>query len=276
MAVIECGKNWRGEPCIFSINDKLKENLDVKIKIVTKKDFDYVAVICGLPGVGKSNFSQTLARYCCPWFDQTYIAFTADEFIKITNNCPKFSSVVLDESFASLNAKISMTPDFIKIINHLQMIRQKNLFVFLCLPNFFDLSKGIAIYRASHLFVVYGEVFGERGRFAAFDRESKKKLYVLGQKFINYHAADPNFRGKFIKQKVIDEEVYKDIKLEHLKMIEEELSIKRSRFQAQRNNAIFQLREKGMDIKELARIFGLKDKTVYDVLEERQEFSSFK
>ena len=215
MAIVQA-KNWKGEVVSYHLDNTLKENLDRIKEVVTKSDMDYIFVNSGLPGMGESNFSIEVAAYLDPNFTIDNVCFTADDFIEKTSSCPKFSAIVLDESFASLNNKISLTKDFIRIVHHLQIIRQKCLFIALNLPNFFDLNKGIAIYRAHHLFVCYGD-YGTRGSFAAFDRDRKRELYVKGAKFMNYLASSPNFRGKFVKQKVIDEEEYNKLKIIHLK-----------------------------------------------------------
>jgi len=216
MVLVFSGKDWKGENCNFYLDGYLKNNLDKVKEVVVGKDWDYVAIVAGDPGTGKSNFSQALAKYCCPWFDESYIAFDTDDFVRITNNCPKNSAVVLDESFQGLNSKVTMTSGFNKIINHLQIIRQKNLFIFLCLPNYFDLAKGIAIFRSTHLFVCYSPKYGDRGTFMAFDRERKKSLYVNGGKYMNYKAVKANFIGRFVKQKGIDDEKYLELKSKHL------------------------------------------------------------
>lgn len=215
MPVISAKRN-DGTEITFYMDGYLRKALDVAIQRVKKKNWDYLAIVSGLPGAGKSTLAKTIAKYCCPWFDETYIAFTDDAFIDITTSCPEYSAVVLDESFASLNTKISLTPEFLKIINHIQLIRQRHLFIIFCIPNFFDLTKGIAIFRSSHLFVVY-DTEGDRGHFIAFDRDQKKKLYILGSKFIDYHATEANFHGKFALNKdIIDEKIYEDRKKEHL------------------------------------------------------------
>ncbi|GAG94284.1 unnamed protein product, partial [marine sediment metagenome] len=206
--------------------------------------------------------ARTGARYCCPWFDEAYIAFTDDEFIKITNNCPEFSSVVLDESFVSLNSRITMSAAFIRIINHLQIIRQKHLFIFLCLPNFFDLSKGVAIFRANHLFVTYATTTGDRGRFVAFGKDEKRELYVKGNKFMNYNAVRANYKGRFTRNdNIIPEKLYERLKLNHLmaqqKVVEEKNPKK------QRNEEICVLRfEKKWKLGEIAKLKGLDRATI--------------
>jgi len=265
MVVVTSGKDWKGEDCEFFLEDNLLKNIEPIKKVVTTKDFDYVAIVCGLPGAGKSNFSMNLAKYFCPWFDETYIAFTAEQFIDITNNAPRNSSVILDESFASLNSKTTMTSEFVRIINHLQLIRQKNLFIFLNLPNFFDLAKGIAIYRAHHLFVVYGAEFGDRGSFAAYGREEKKMLYILGQKYMNYLAVNPNFRGRFVKQKAILQETYEKLKANHLKEQENTPTLKHTNTEAQRDRCIAYMKLiLEYKVEKLAEITELSEKTIYN------------
>lgn len=182
-----------------------------------KKKWDYVSIIAGLPGSGKSTLAQMLAKFCCRWFDKSYVAFDADTFIKITTTCPEFSSVILDESFESLYNRLSYSPDFIRIINHLQIIRQRHLHIFICLPNFFDLSKGVAVFRSSHLFVTYGDDEDNRGFYLCFGREEKKKLYVEGHRYMDYDAVRASFHGKFDNYHIIPDAEYEAMKLEHLK-----------------------------------------------------------
>ena len=266
------GKNWKGGDCQFYMDQNLYKNWTNIKEVVSEKDFDYIALVCGLPGVGKSNFAISGCKFFCPWFDETYIASSADEFIEITNRCPRRSAVMLDESFASMNSKVGMTSEFLKIVNHLQIIRQRNLYVFLCLPNFFDLQKGIAIYRSSHLFVAYGEEFGKRGRIAAFDREKKKMLYILGSKFMNYHAVRPNFRAKFFKQTAIDEKVYDELKLKHLRnqVTGKEEKTKKG---IQRNKLISYLRiTLGYDVDTIANMCGLRPTAIYDAIKDQGEW----
>ena len=210
------GLHHSGKPMFLKVDPKLQRTLNDVIKRVKEKNWDYVAIVAGLPGAGKSTMAQTLAKYCDETFDESKIAFSDEDFIRITNEVPEYSSVILDESFQSLNAKISMSSAFLRIINHLQIIRQKHLFVFLCLPNFFDLSKGVAVFRASHLYVAYPNEVGDRGRFLAFDRDAKRELYIRGSKYMNYNAIKANYFGQFWENDVVPEKLYERMKLTHL------------------------------------------------------------
>lgn len=261
---IKIGVKPDGSPKILRLDSLFRPELD-KVKVrVRKKNWDYLALVAGLPGSGKSTFARGLARYFCKWFDVNYVAFSGDDFVEITNTCPEYSSVILDESFASLNSKVTQTEDFIKIINHLQLIRQKHLYIFLCLPNFFDLAKGIAIFRSSHLFVTYADEKGDRGYFLAFDRDNKRKLYVKGSKFMDYNAQKANFYAKFWENEdILDINEYDRRKKEHLNSQNKE-EVEKLHNKQQRNKILWRLySEYDWKVKDLGKLADLDEKSVY-------------
>ena len=268
MVMIKSGLDYKGEPCEFFMEENLVKNAEPVKKVVQTKDFDFVSIVCGIPGVGKSNFSITLAKFFDPDFNIDKICFTADDFISVTNDCPKHSAVILDESFASLNTKVGMSSDFLRIINHLQLIRQKNLFIILCLPNFFDLHKGISLYRSSWLFVVYSEEFGKRGTFTCYDRNAKRILFVKGSKYMDYSCVDPNFRGRFTRQKAIDDVEYERRKREHLEQQGQVDSFKGSKLCAQRDSLMYYMKNNlDIHIDKLVEITGLGRRGIYNALQ---------
>jgi len=274
IAKIKIGEKKDGSPKIMKM-DRLIYNELKKIKhMVHKKNFDYVALVAGLPGSGKSTLSRTLARYFCPWFDESYIAFTGDDFVDITNDCPEYSAVILDESFASLNSKVGMSSDFVKIINHLQLLRQKHLYLFLCLPNFFDLAKGIAIFRSSHLFVTYFNNDGDRGHFLVFDRDNKRKLYVKGNKYMEYNAQKANFHAKFWEnQDILNVDRYEELKMEHLKQQNTD-DIKKLHQKADRNEILWKLKNKfNWKVDDLAKLAGIDKRNVYRALKSYEKWA---
>lgn len=262
-------KNPKGILVPMTLDNQLKEALDIA-KLRVKKDWDYVSVIAGLPGGGKSTFARnTLAKYCCPWFSDKYTAMTDKEFIHITKHCKNNSSVILDESFASMNTKLVFSPEYIRVINHLQIIRQKNLYLFLCLPNFFDLGKNIAIFRTSHLFVTYAQEDGRRGYFLAFGREEKRKLYVKGAKYMDYYAEEPNFKGMFYKNAAVnDEEVYLKKKMDNLQERDRKVKIKGKDYY-KNHELMYNLREKeGWTQEKIGKLFGITKQTVGQMIKD--------
>jgi len=264
IVLVTSGLDRYGQPCEFAIDGYLVQALDLAKHRVIKMNWDYVSIVAGLPGVGKSSFVRGPAKYCDPTFDHTHIAFTADQFITLTNELPEYSSVILDESFESMNSRVTMSKDFQRIVNHLQLIRQKHLFIFLLLPNFFDLSKGIAIFRTSHLFVIYGDDSGGRGMFRVFGRNEKRMLFIKGGKFMNYNAVSSNFRGKFTKgDNIIDVETYESEKMQHLK--EQDKSLKKKPEKSEFKELICKLLEmKAFNVKQLSELTGKATRTIQD------------
>ena len=131
--IVKCGQDYTGEDCTFYLDGFLQENLSEVKEVVTKKDWDYVSMVVGNPGVGKSTFAQSLAKYCCHWFNEKFIAFTADEFVRITNSCPKNSSIIFNGIFSHCSSRINIKLDelelltnpvliFIIIIPHIRII----------------------------------------------------------------------------------------------------------------------------------------------------------
>ncbi|KKK98672.1 hypothetical protein LCGC14_2640400 [marine sediment metagenome] len=146
MVKVTSGLTSTGEPCTFYLDGKAKATFDEAIKR-NKKDWDYVCGVTGYSGVGKSSWVRAPCKYLDPNFTEANIALTAEEFITKTNAAPEYSAIVLDESFEAMSSKVSQSKDFMRILNHLQLIRQKKLFIFLFLPNFFDLQKTVPIFR---------------------------------------------------------------------------------------------------------------------------------
>lgn len=218
------------------IDENLKKNLDNVKDSVYNKKWDYFVVIAGIPRVGKSTFAQQIASYLDPTFNIDRFCFTAREYIEKSSKLTKGQAIILDESFADLNTNLSRSPEFVALINHMQVIGQNNLFHILVLPDFFSLAKNVALFRASHLFVIYAVDYN-RGRFAAFGRENKSKLYEDGKRYTNYQAVEPNFRGRFVSKWLVDEEEYNKRKKKH-QMEQAKTPIKIHRWVKQRNKLI--------------------------------------
>lgn len=197
---------------MLTLDGKLEEGLQRVKHVVTKKDFDYVAIVSGRVGQGKSTFAMQLAKYFDHSFDLEKVCFTAEDFIRVTTSCKPFSSVILDEAFLELNTKVSMSGAFLRIQNHLSIIRKRNLFIFIVLPDFFDLHQSMAINRSENLFYVYGKRYGDRDSFAAFKVKNKRMLYIRGKKYHEYNAWKATIRGTFTKLRTIDERLYEDKK----------------------------------------------------------------
>ena len=194
----------------YLIDPILKEQLKEIKKAVTKKDRDYVMVIDGEEGSGKSVLAQQIAKELDPNFTLDNITFNADQFIKSLKTSKKYSCVVLDEAFNSANSRASLTEVNRSLIGVATEMRQQNLFVIIVIPSFFDLDKYFALWRCRSLLHVYFNKNGGRGQYLLFPKNKKKYLYLLGKKFYDYSKPkSPYPPCSFPDHYTVDEKEYR-------------------------------------------------------------------
>lgn len=198
----------------FYLDGYLKDNLDIAKKIILK-DWDMLFVIDGMEGSGKSVLAQQCAFYLDNTLEISRICFTPDEFRKAILKAERYQAVIYDEAYGGMNSRASMSIINRTLVAMLAQIRQKNLFVFIVQPCFFELDKYVAVWRSRALLHVYtGDQF-ERGFFSFYNSEKKKTLYLMGKKLYQY-LEKPNFRGRFTKDYVVDDKMYREKKLNAL------------------------------------------------------------
>jgi len=198
-------------PQEFYIDGYLKENLD-KAKDTIQKDWDMVFSVDGYEGSGKSVFAQQVAFYCDPTFNIDRIVFTPQAFQRVILNAEKNQAVIYDEAYTGLSSRATMSQINKALVTMLAEIRQKNLFVLIVMPTFFDLDKYVALWRSRVLFHIYTSKDFERGYFAFYNIDRKKDLYVNGKKYYSYAIPSPNFIGRFTNHYTVNEQDYRDRK----------------------------------------------------------------
>lgn len=196
----------------------LKENLD-QAREAVKKDNDMLFIVDGLEGSGKSAFAQQVAGYLDPTLSLDRITFTPDEFVQAVKNAGKYQAVVYDEAMSGLASRSALSEINRRLVGVLAEMRQKNLFVFIVMPCFFELDKYPAIWRSRALFHIYTKHL-KRGFFKFYNTKKKKLLYLKGKKFYEYKVL-PDFHGKFPKGYYVDEQEYRQKKLQVLTAIGE-------------------------------------------------------
>lgn len=198
----------------YPLDGYLKTNLDEAIRVV-KNDWDMIFCVDGYEGSGKSTLAIQMAYYCDPTLTVERITFTPKEFKNAIMNADKYQAVVFDEAFTGLSSREAMSGINKSLIQMIAEIRQKNLFVFVVMPSFFDLDKYIALHRSRALIHVYANRF-QRGFFRFYDIEKKKDLYITGKKFYSYKGVMSNFYGTFSSFLPIDNDAYKKKKHDSL------------------------------------------------------------
>lgn len=220
----------------FYMHKNLKENLDLWVKNAVN-DWDFVLIISGggTVRVGKSVLAQQIAAYWhyaiwkthgidVPFSIEDNIVFHGGDLIRKGNKLGekhKYGCLIFDEAGADLEGVKVMKKTTQAVKDYLRECGQYNMLTILVLPEFFDLPKGIAMSRSDALIdchVAVGENdLWERGKFSYFSRPTKKKLYRIGKKELNYNAVPPDFRGDWDNLHTVDEQEYRTAKKAALK-----------------------------------------------------------
>jgi len=248
----------------FLMWDLLKLQLDILLKNITR-DWDFTIVISGQGEVrvGKSFLASQIGCYWVYQLEKLYgikvkwdidnFVLTGKDLIKRGNwlgTHYKYSPLVYDEAGADLEGRKVMTSMTRDVLDYYRECGQYNMLNILVLPDFFDLPKGIALTRSIFLIDVYyiatEEGIFERGYFNFYSKRNKKKLYLNGKKELNYHVAPYDFNGQFPNVFTLNYEKYKKLKLEALKKRE---SLKRNKFQIQRDASWYLLAGEGLTCK---------------------------
>lgn len=209
----------------FYMDGYIKENLDIMAERIVD-DMQFVGVISGKGTVrnGKSTFAQHQGYYfnhkvnelhkLNNKFDINNIVFKADDLIEKAFSLPKYSVLILDEGddlTAQYYSKLA-----IKLRRFFRKCGQLNLFFLLLIPDFFELPRSYAVTRSTYLVNVMFMGRFERGFFEFYSGEKKRELYYKGRRYGDYHCVRENFKGRFPKPYLVDEEVYRRKKEEDM------------------------------------------------------------
>ena len=255
----------------FYMDGYLKANLDIAKKVITK-DWDMIFVVDGAEGSGKSTIAQQAAFYCDPTLEFSRVVFNARDFKRAIIHAKPYQAVIYDEAYSGLNSRAAMSFINRSLVGMLTEIRQKNLFVFIVLPCFFDLDKYVALWRSRVLINVYTAEGFKRGRFSFYNLDKKKELYLKGKKFYEYKLVQPNFRGTFSQYLPLDKEKYRKLKFEALKAREDDSGNKEDEKAVQNilEKRVFEIGDiVTHEVK--AQILGLSDRTYYNHLRKWKE-----
>lgn len=248
----------------FYLDGYLKDNLE-KIKIIIKKDWDFVFVIDGMEGGGKSTFAIQMALFLDPTLNLDRIVFESDEFEKAVLKADKYQAIIYDEAITGLYSREAMKYINTTLTKLLAQIRQKNLFIFIILPSFFDLDSYVSMWRSRGLFHIYTKDF-ERGYFAFYDYDTKKQLFSLGKKHYNYYSKKPNIKGRYTKYNPFE----KDYRIKKLDSIKKRTNLQINPMY-QRDRLIIALySELGITQKQIAKWAGISQQSVAFVCSKNQ------
>lgn len=264
----------------FFMDDGLKQVIDLWVKNV-KNDFDYVMIISGSGSVrvGKSHLAFQVAAYWTyaiwkaygvevPFTTEDNIVFHGSELIRKGNKLGrkhKYGCLIFDEAGADLEGVKAMKKTTQNVKDFFRECGQYNMLNILCLPEFFDLPKGIATNRSNCLIDCYVTVddndMWERGKFNFFSAPAKKKLYKWGKKEGDYAASKCDFHGDWDNMYVLDHVEYKKLKIEALKTREVVGRVEEARTRYLKGALLTLSREYGLSNREIAEKIGSKTKS---------------
>lgn len=179
--------------CTLYLDGWEKENLDYLNKRVINK-WDFLGIVVGGEGNGKTAWALQRALYMSGSFNIANVVFNEKQFLEATENLPRGSAIVWDESDAASGHWASAIVQAIK--KRFKRCRKNNYKIFLVTPTFFDFDKYFIIHRANFLIDVYSKGI-TRGFFRFFGKSRMKSLYFKGKQFWNMKAEYPDFVGRF-------------------------------------------------------------------------------
>jgi hypothetical protein len=250
----------------YSMDGYLHKNLTTA-KIVVKKDWDMLFVVDGIEGGGKSVLAQQMAKYFDYDFNIDKVVFTPTNFEEVVKAANKYSCIVYDEAFAGLSSRAAMSKVNKSLVKMLTEIRQKNLFIIIVLPTFFDLDKYVALWRSRALIHIYKGRGFKRGFFSFYSYDKKKQLYVNGKKYYNYSKPSPNFVGRFRNHYTVDKDEYKKKKYIETTKEEKTITINAKRLISGRDEEIaINLYKEGISKVKIRRVLERSETTIYNWL----------
>lgn len=194
---------------------KLRYMVDKMKELVETEDQDWVTIICGAEGSGKSNLAIQLASIFDPEFDietQMVNSYSEDysymDYLKKYKDI-KYKSVVFDEAVIALFSRESAKSGNINITKMFNMNRQLNHYSILTLPGFWSLEKDMRERRVRSLLYVFAEPKTRVRKYAYYSREKVSKivsnpglrsLFLSPKRFMN--SMKPNFVEPFPKMDI--------------------------------------------------------------------------
>lgn len=213
----------------YAMDGILFENMN-KAKDLILDDWDMIFLVDGLERTGKSVLAQQIAYYLDPTFNLDRICFSTDELKRCIINAQPYQALIFDEAFTGLSSKASMSKESQELIQVFAEMGQKNLFLLIVMPTFYELNRYVAIHRSRALIHVYSGSDPKqpkkdgfvRGFFTFYDRDKKIELYA--NEYLKKHyrykgpgAPIPNFYGRFVGFYTVDQAAYREKKATALK-----------------------------------------------------------
>jgi len=134
------------------IGNKIQKALDKSKERVIDRDKDFVGLVTGGEGNGKSSLAVEMARYVDGDFDvEKQVAMSYEDVIRTADELEPGQALVIDEGIEMLLSRNHAKKKNKIILEWFREVRAKNLFFFICMPKFKEVDKPIRDDRAHTL-----------------------------------------------------------------------------------------------------------------------------
>jgi hypothetical protein len=140
--------------------DRLKSFIQM-IKRGIEQHWDFVIVVDGREGSGKSTLGLHLKAFYDGYYNLAHVLFDATSMIAEMRLAPRGSCIIVDEAIISLYKREALKDFQMTLVKAFSIVRARNLFFILVLPNFNDLDPNIRT-RCNYRFYTHSKR-GQRG-----------------------------------------------------------------------------------------------------------------
>lgn len=180
------------------MNELLKDSLDLFKENIQQANLDWVTVIDGDEGAGKTTLAEEVCSYVDPTFNAQRVAYSYQQLMTVIDSIGEESTakaVLLDEGAETLYKGDYAKKDVKEMMKLFFRIRKKKLFFVICIPSIFDLIKTFSSRRIKTLFhcvfTLDAKGILRQGTFQAFNYDKVKEI-MLKAKY-----PKPTFSGHF-------------------------------------------------------------------------------
>lgn len=122
--------------------DKMRAFTNMVRRGIEQK-WDFVMVIDGREGSGKSSLGLHMKAMYDGFYNLDHVLFNASEMVTEMQVAPRGSCIIVDEAIISLYKREALKDFQTTLVKAFSIVRARNLFFILVLPNFQDLDPNI-------------------------------------------------------------------------------------------------------------------------------------
>jgi energy-coupling factor transporter ATP-binding protein EcfA2 len=146
-------------------------------------DKDMFTLITGYEGVGKSTVAGLMAMLISPSFKASQYCYTEADFLEAVKAAKAGDSLILDEGAQFLFSREAMTQVNRSTLKVLALVRQRNLHIIACVPDYWAIDKKIREHRARQVFFLHeskNKTTGQKSyKFRVFTQKGIQQLNKL-------------------------------------------------------------------------------------------------